>query len=155
MSGVGLSLHISDVHFNFDFHYSSRIAVLSSGPSLSNFVRNLITKFARHRVGLIYRKQFRWNFISFQPGPYLSGLASPATDRDSFSFSHWAIELSPNNGLQSWRNLKMSRILNASFLIILHFLEMILLLVGNKQKAAPNCSLVAERILFSWDTFFN
>ena len=67
MSGVGPSLHISDVHFNFDFHYSSRIAVLSSGPSLSNFVRNLITKFARHRVGLIYRKQFRWNFISFQP----------------------------------------------------------------------------------------
>ena len=89
----------------------------------------------------------------FPARPYLSGLASAATDRDSFSFR--AMELSPNNGLQSWRNLKMLRILNALFLIILHFLEMILLLVGNKQKAAPNCSLVAERIFFSWDTFFN
>ena len=57
--------------------------------------------------------------------------ASGATNRDSSSFLYWAMKLSPNNGLQSWRNLEMLRILNALFLIILHFAEMIL---GTNKK---------------------
>ena len=90
---------------------------LSSSPSLSNFVRNLITKFSRHRVGLIYRKQFRWNFISFWPGlSYLSGLASPAIVRDSFTESYEAI-------LQQWlaKLKKLGNVENFKCIISDHF----------------------------------